>query len=329
MKTPRIIKSAAHRVETATLNFWLTPASTTPMAALRVGVAAVLIYQALALFSSVQTLFGPDGLIAWQALQSTSSFPLDVGSPFHLSRLSAWLQPVGLTAQGCVQLVFAVYVVSLFAMLFGFFTRTSTAIAFAMHLMLTSTAVATIYGVDQFARIALFYCIWFPTGSCWSLDVLRTGRSIQSSVTARIGIRTLQLHLALMYLATGLHKAAGAQWWNGEAIWRAITLPQLATVDMSWIANYPQLPIMIGWSTLALEVGYIFLVWHRRTRIAAVAGVISMHVGIALLMGLVSFALMMIVLNIAAFLVSTEPSKPQRGSLSWSSAGAEQATLVA
>ena len=307
MKALNLITRILHKAEAGLLKFWLKPASPKPLAVLRIGVASVLLYQAISLSSSVSALFGPNGLIEWEALQASGAFRLDVGGPFHLSNIARLAENHGVSAQTTVQCVFGVYVAALIGMLTGFRTKLSTAIAFVMHLMLTSTAVATTYGIDQFARIALFYSIWFPTGACLSVDAWRRSSAVSSSVSARIGIRMLQLHMALMYLATGLHKASGPQWWDGEAIWRAITLPQLATVDLTWLADYPQLLIMIGWATLAAEIGYIVFAWHRRTRLLTVGAVISMHVGIALVLGLVSFAMIMIVLNIAVFLIPAEP----------------------
>ncbi len=307
-KTSELLRIAEDRI----LLFWLKPASPRPLAALRIGVASVLLYQAALQCGSVAELFGPHGLIAWDALNTTDAFPLDVGGPFHLSHVGRMAERLGMAPVVSVQIMFGVYLFALTGMLLGLRTKMSTTLAFLIHLALTSTAVATTYGVDQFARIALFYCVCFPTADCLSVDARRRRQPITRSVKARIGIRTLQLHLALMYLATGLHKASGPQWWDGEAIWRAITLPQLATVDLTWLAAYPRLLIMLGWSTLAIEVGYVFFAWHRTTRRPVVAAIISMHLGIALFMGLVSFALMMIVLNVAAFLTPSDPPAIRR-----------------
>lgn len=306
------ISTATGRLESTVTQFWLAPASTAPMAALRIGVAAVLLYQALCWSGDCMTLFGPEGLVSWNALKSSPAFVLDVHGPFHLSLLAEWFAPAGVSPDVVVGGVFCVYLTAVFGLLFGYLTRVCAATACLTNLLLTSTGVATTYGVDQFARITLFYCVCFPVGLSLSVDARRRGRSMSQSVTARIGLRTIQLHMALMYLATGIHKASGPQWWNGEAIWRAITLPQLATVDMTWLSGWPTLLIMAGWWTLAIEIGYVIFAWHRSTRLFVVGSIIAMHVGIAVFMGLVSFAMIMIALNVAAFLV---PSEPQKGSL--------------
>ena len=54
---------------------------------------------------------------------------------------------------------------------------------------------------------------------------------------------------------------------------------------------------MIG--TLFLELGFTFLVWNRRTRWFMVSCSVLFHTMIALLMGLVTFSLMMLALVLA------------------------------
>src|SRR5206468_3672064 len=50
-----------------------------------------------------------------------------------------------------------------------------------------------------------------------------------------------------------------------------------------------------------LEIGYPALIWNKRTRKIWLIGICAMHVGIAFTMGMYLFALIMIVLNVAAF----------------------------
>jgi hypothetical protein len=50
-----------------------------------------------------------------------------------------------------------------------------------------------------------------------------------------------------------------------------------------------------------MEATYPIFIWPRKTRFLWFAGVLGMHVGIGLLMGMYLFASVMIVLNIAAF----------------------------
>src|SRR5262249_4404721 len=93
------------------------------------------------------------------------------------------------------------------------------------------------------------------------------------------------------------------------AFWRSIMRPDFAQFDMGWVADFPLLAQLVCWGTLLVEISYPLLVWVKWTRTAGALGTGGMHVGIAVTLGLVSFAGVMIVLNVAGFLVSGEPAK--------------------
>ena len=62
------------------------------------------------------------------------------------------------------------YVGALTTLLVGWRTRASAAVAWTVHVMLGASGTASTYGVDQWANIALFYCLWAPVGDTWSAD---------------------------------------------------------------------------------------------------------------------------------------------------------------
>jgi hypothetical protein len=121
----------------------------------------------------------------------------------------------------------------------------------------------------------------------------------------------LQLHLCVVYLSSGLEKASGRQWWDGEAVWRALMRPDLGQFDFSWLAWHPWVAKLACWGTLAVELGYAFLVWPRRTRTAMAVATLGLHAGIAVAMGLYSFSALMMVLTAAAFLVPDGPREAE------------------
>jgi hypothetical protein len=198
-------------------------------------------------------------------------------------------------------------VLALVALLVGWNTRVAAAGAWFSHLMLMMTADSTNYGVDQFANIFLFYLTWMPSGAALSLD-RRLGRApIGPTSMARFALRVVQTHLCVVYLASGLGKAFGEQWWNGDAIWRTLNLPDYRQYDFTWLARYPWLAVGAGWMVLLVEIGYPILIWPRRTRRLWVAATVALHVGIVAFMGLSVFGAIMAVLTISAFAVRANP----------------------
>ena len=96
----------------------------------------------------------------------------------------------------------------------------------------------------------------------------------------------------------------GFNWWNGESIWKAINLP-FANNDFNFnfsvLAHHPILLIIIGWTTILIEMLYPIFIWIPKTRKTWLYLTISMHLGIALILNLYIFSAMMIIWNLTNF----------------------------
>jgi hypothetical protein len=112
----------------------------------------------------------------------------------------------------------------------------------------------------------------------------------------------------MVYLAGGLFKASGEQWWDGDAIWRAVMLPEYRQLDFTWLADHAWFAKVSGWWVVAVETGYAIFIWPRRTRRPWIVATVLMHLGIGLFMGLGVFAAIMIAFTVAAFGVNAEPA---------------------
>ncbi|GAB4158793.1 MAG: hypothetical protein Tsb009_36040 [Planctomycetaceae bacterium] len=307
MNTTQPSLTRSKRMQNAIVRFVAAPASPKPLAVFRILVAGVLLMQALSIAGSIQDLYGERSIVQWSTLGNPQNGISILPDTTHLAWLAKQLAPLGVTVDDCVRGMFLLYVLSLSGLLLGWRSNFSAMIAWLLHLAMNHTGFATIYGVDQFANISLFYCMWMPVGHALSLDC-QSGRVKQQATTrARISLRVLQGHLSIAYLATGLEKAVGEQWWNGEAIWRATTLPELAQFDFTWLANVPSLAVAVCLATLIIEVGYPLLIWPTVTRKPMAFAVIGLHASIAMILGLVSFSALMASLTFSAFVINAEP----------------------
>lgn len=110
---------------------------------------------------------------------------------------------------------------------------------------------------------------------------------VEPTFGAWLGLRILQLHVCIIYTASGFEKAIGEQWWNGEAIWRAVMgAPLESPIDCTFLTYVPWLSQVLCWMTLLLEGGVVAFVWHPRLRKLWLVGIVGMHVGIAVVLGL-------------------------------------------
>ena len=113
--------------------------------------------------------------------------------------------------------------------------------------------------------------------------------------------RVLQLHLCVIYFFSGLTKCLGSGWWDGSNVWRALIRPPFNVVDPEMLVRWKYLFPVAGIFICFLEIGYPFFIWSDKTRKIWLIGICAMHAGIGLMMGMYLFALIMIILNVAAF----------------------------
>jgi hypothetical protein len=201
----------------------------------------------------------------------------------------------------CVQGVFAIYALSLLGLLVGLKTGLFAIFAWLTHTLTVNSGYISLYGVDTMIHICLFYCVWMPVGCRFSIDRMSSRTVGSGQFCIGLSIRTLQLHLCIIYLNSGLAKAIGQQWWTGEALWRALMQPQFARFDFSWLSSFPLLPQLACWAVVIIEVGYSLFIWPIRTRPVWLLATIALHLGIIVSMGLFMFSIMMIVMNLSAF----------------------------
>lgn len=278
------------------MNRFLKPGSAAPLAFFRIAIATLGLIQGIWLVGNINLLYGADGLIPW-------SLSKEIVSPY-MPQLS-WLQPLAL-ATGTepdiwVYILMGLYMLSLLGLLLGNHTRISAIVAWALQFMFINTGFMAAYGVETFMHIALFYCILMPVGSMFSIDALVKPVANKNNEWNTLSIRVLQLHLCIIYIASGTEKAMGAQWWNGEAIWQTLMQTQFSRFDMHWIAQYPLLAKCVGWSTLMIEMGYPLYIFWSGSRPYGYCAVVLLHISIAVFMGLQLFSTIMIIFNTTAF----------------------------
>lgn len=296
------------RAMSAVRTFWLAPAHPDSAAFLRLVLGGLGLVQLAALWPHLLALYGNFGFVQWVVVESSSSAWVP-----SIGKLALVLGDWGIPSTTCVYLVFGLYGASLLGLVIGYRTKLFAVLAWLGHAITLNSGFFSLYGVDTMMHILLFYLLFAPAGAKWSVDAYLGRVSSAPSSGARIAQRLLQLHLCIIYVNTGLAKAQGEQWWNGEAIWRTVMQPQFNVFDLSWLATHPALAMGIGWSVLLVELGYAVFIWIPATRRPALTAAVLMHAGIAVTMQLWLFSLMMIAFNLAAFGWSRAVTRPAPG----------------
>lgn len=284
------------RIAAAVRTFWLAPAAPESAAFLRLALGGLALMQLVILWPHLLALYGNYGFVQWAVLEAGNNAWVP-----SIGKLAMVLADWDISAATTVYVVFALYGASLVGVVVGYRTRLFSVLALLGHTVTLNSGFFSLYGVDTMMHILFFYLALSPAGSTWSLDAYLGRASPAPNSAARIAQRMLQLHLCIVYLNTGMAKAGGEQWWNGEAIWRAVMQPQFNVFDFTWLTEMPMVAAALGVSVIAIEIGYSVLIWIPKTRRLVLLAAIGMHIGIAVTMRLWLFSAMMIAFNLAAF----------------------------
>src|SRR5262249_30326760 len=159
------------------------------------------------------------------------------------------------------------------------------------------------FGLDKINCMLAMYLMIGPSGARYSIDRLwrlrRGNTDVPASASANLAIRLIQVHMCIIYLFSGIAKAAGYQWAIGAATWLSFDMAEYRSLDMTWMASHPLLMNFMTHLTVFWELSYCALVWPALTRPWVLAMAVVVHGGIALFLGMPTFGLVMLIGKLA------------------------------
>ncbi len=277
-------------------SFFNDPISPKPLGIFRILIAGFALLQVGFWYPDWLSFMGKEGWIQWEISKA-----LNLGWHIHIQDVHELFKHLGFSPDQTVEVFFWIYVIAAFGLLIGWFTRVWAILAWFCHYILMSSIPTFVYGVDIFLQISLFYLMIMPVAKAYSLDLFQGRVSAEASWGATLSLRVLQIHLCLVYLSAGYEKMRYAEWWDGNVLWRSLVQPDFRQFDFSWLAWYPWIAKILSWFTMIIEAAYCIGMWIPRVRVFWLLSIVSLHLGIGLFLGLRLFALIMILLTIAAF----------------------------
>lgn len=138
----------------------------------------------------------------------------------------------------------------------------------------------------------------------------------EPSASANFAIRLIQINVCIIYFAAGASKLLGVSWWNGTAVWSTLANFEFAPMRVGLYNDFLRFMghneivfttfLFVGtYFTLAFEFSYPYLIWVPFFRRIFLAAALVLHGLIGVLMGLTTFSLIMVVMNMA-FLLDRE-----------------------
>jgi hypothetical protein len=212
-------------------------------------------------------------------------------------------------------------------LLLGLFCRQAAIIGWFLHLCAAESGGLFAYGADNFMTTGLFYLMLSPLPDRYSLDYWMLKIELKGPQLLGFWRRVLQVHMCFVYFIGGLAKCLGSGWWNGSNLWRSLTRPPFNLISPDILVRFKYALPILGISICLIELGYPFFIWIKKTRLFWLVCILAIHAAIGLAMGLYLFALVMIVLNLAAFGIGMSKGRPVTAEVT-SGASAEQRSNI-
>jgi len=283
------------------LQFLFPRETDTWLAVLRIGMGVQLVLYSLFLRSDWHSLFSTTGkgLVGRELGEAIASFD----SPLtpKLGWLVAFGHYIGVGEETVLSIAWACLLCMGGCLLLGLFCRPAAIIAWFLHICAAESGGLLAYGADNFMTMALFYLSLSPLPDRYSLDSRLVKTKMKDPRRLGFWRRVLQVHLCFVYFFGGLAKLLGSGWWNGTNLWRSLIRPPFNLLSPDILIQFKYALPILGISICLIELGYPVFIWIKKTRFLWLVCILAMHAGIGLMMGMYLFALVMIVLNLAAF----------------------------
>ncbi len=205
------------------------------------------------------------------------------------------------------------------AMIIGWRTRIVSIVTLLMFISLAALGPTSSDSADNAFRIMLIYSCFTDGSLKWSLDARRRrlraeragGRRSShpartlvpawfGSIVHNLAVVAIGAQVIIIYLIAGVAKARGTWWRDGTAIY----YPMHAENFSPWpalnhlLVSNDLMVHLISWGSVAIQIVFPLLLLTRWTRRLAVLGMICMHAGIGIFLGLSVFSLAMVAADV-------------------------------
>ena len=275
--------------------FWFTPSAPQTLGLLRVLTGALALYYVASFGPDLVAFFGPGGLIPVETVQTWTNNVIT-----RFSYFDSIETPGSLRAAHYAGLV----VVGLFTI--GFFTRVTSILSLVVLLSYLHRAPMLVSEAEPVLAMLMLYLCIGPSGACFSVDAWLRRKAQPTDPTAEppapakstlatIATRLIQIHLAAIFVASGLAMLSTQTWWAGDAVWWIIARPRSSGF---WLTrSLSRMPLVFQFLThviVAYHLLFPLLVWNRLARPLVLAAGLLIWPLVAIISGLYLYAAVML-----------------------------------
>ena len=285
-------------------SFWFKPVDPVSVSCFRFCFCSVLLGMYLIRFFNIRMFFYESGLLSGSSAKALSKLYTD--KVFSLV----------LSSDGLIYFCYLLFIVILFLMAIGVTHRLLAVLAFVLHLMFLQRNPAIVFGADIVATFWLFYLMFSNSDRQvnWAHYFLHKRRGLVSERAEKgdwlntVAMRFIQIQLCVIYMFSGMEKLKGHSWWEGTALWEALSFYDFTALDFSFLLSVPLLSAVLVAFTVLFEIYFPVLVWSPKLRKTMLIVGVFFHLGIGLCLNIYFFSLIML----SAYVVFIPPESLRR-----------------
>lgn len=263
----------------------------------RVSTGLCLLYWYLAHYLNRHYLWGPHGVVPYSEFLAWRQLSL-----YSLSASSIWFE-----------LVFHAGIIAAVLFVVGWHTRIIAVVNFIFHYSIYTRNHYFLNAGDNLTILVQFLLLFACTSAHFAVDVGRPrptcrARRLPSRCAAALhnaAWLAALVQLAMVYTMAGMHKISGDMWSTGTALYYVLRVSEYSFPPYTdWLTRNAYLVVIFTYATIVFQIGFALALTHKRTRLLWAAGGVAFHVGIGVLMGLISFS--WFVLSVYALLIADD-----------------------
>lgn len=259
-------------------------------ALVRVGFGATMLYVYAVHYRDRAYLWGPGGVWEWSSFQAQPTPSL-----YALTDSAAGFEVIFHLGMLCTA-----------AFMLGWHTRLVTPLMWMFTWSLQQRNPMILDGGDNLMILVLVYLMVVDTGSHLAVGAASRHEELAAGVRERFSYRiatlfhnagtaAIVLQVVVVYWASGMYKVQGELWQNGTALYYIMRVSEFTWPGWSELVWRNGLAVgVLTHATVLFQLAFPLLLLRRETRVLAVLGGISLHTGIAVFMGLITFSAVMI-----------------------------------
>jgi Vitamin K-dependent gamma-carboxylase len=266
--------------------WWTAPVRAERLAALRIGVALVLLFDVLGTYvPQADVFFGTNSL---------GSPEVFAPGPHTVAR---WCAFRSVTDPDTLHTILLIWAGAAAFLLVGLLPNVSALVAWALSVSVIGVNSYLHNSGDNVRTIELFYLMLCPCAAAWSLQACcRRSEGHGPVYVPAWPLRLLFIQMVLIYFVNGVYKLSGLAWRDGNQL--HYVLENLAWTRFS-ASQFPlPNPVIqiLTWTTLFWEVLFPILVLTPRLRALTLWLGVAFHIGTAVFLQLGPFPFYMICL---------------------------------